>query len=217
MYFRVENVVTLIGGKLLCISPYLQWSFGVTCWEVFNVGRIPYPGVNPFSLIKFLEEGKRLDKPSNAACSDEMWVWQYLHSVLHSYNFYSYNTLMLNCWSESVDERPEFSNLVKQISIILEAVAGYMDFTNIPRVWLLLSYRVREGVSYTSNSVCIVLTLRFSDWSNSCSLYRLSLMRRVDLGMTILIQTLIRETLPSARMRRWKLNWETDDMYFIIP
>ena len=50
----------------------LQWSFGVTCWEVFTAGKIPYAGVDPLTLTQLLEKGKRLDKPSNAACSEEM-------------------------------------------------------------------------------------------------------------------------------------------------
>ena len=49
-----------------------QWSFGVTCWEVFSLGRSPYPGVDPFTLVKYLEEGKRLDKPNNAACTNNV-------------------------------------------------------------------------------------------------------------------------------------------------
>ena len=52
----------------------VQWSYGVTCWEVFSLGKNPYPGVDPFSLIRYLERGERLDKPLNAACSLEMWV-----------------------------------------------------------------------------------------------------------------------------------------------
>ena len=51
---------------------FVQWSFGVTCWEVFSLGRNPYPGVGPFSIIRYLERGERLDKPLNAACSQEM-------------------------------------------------------------------------------------------------------------------------------------------------
>ena len=50
----------------------LQWSFGVTCWEIFTCGKIPYPGVDPSELPKFLERGRRLEKPENAACSDAM-------------------------------------------------------------------------------------------------------------------------------------------------
>ena len=48
----------------------LQWSFGVTCWEVFSLGKTPYPGVDPFSLLRYLERGERLDKPLNVACSE---------------------------------------------------------------------------------------------------------------------------------------------------
>ena len=49
-----------------------QWSFGVTCWEVFSLGKNPYPGVDPFSLISYLESGNRLEKPFNAACSHDV-------------------------------------------------------------------------------------------------------------------------------------------------
>ena len=56
----------------MIIDLYLQWSFGVTVWEVFSLGKTPYPGVDPFALIKYLDKGGRLDKPSNAACSEEM-------------------------------------------------------------------------------------------------------------------------------------------------
>ena len=52
--------------------PLLQWSFGVTCWEVFSAGKIPYGGVDPLTMIQLLESGKRLNKPSNTACSEEM-------------------------------------------------------------------------------------------------------------------------------------------------
>ena len=51
----------------------LQWSYGVTCWELFTGGKIPYPGVDPISLSSLLESGHRLDKPKNAACSEEMY------------------------------------------------------------------------------------------------------------------------------------------------
>ena len=55
--------------------PYtpLQWSYGVTCWELFTGGKIPYPGVDPVSLPSLLESGHRLYKPKNAACSEEMY------------------------------------------------------------------------------------------------------------------------------------------------
>ena len=33
---------------------------------------MPYPGVDPVSLSGFLESGNRLNKPNNAACSEDM-------------------------------------------------------------------------------------------------------------------------------------------------
>ena len=38
-------------------------------WEIFSGGKSAYPGTNPVSLM---QEGDRMPKPYNAACSDEM-------------------------------------------------------------------------------------------------------------------------------------------------
>ena len=60
---------------------FLQWSFGVTCWEIFTCGKIPYPGVDPSELPKFLESGRRLEKSENAACSDTMLAHTHVHYI----------------------------------------------------------------------------------------------------------------------------------------
>ncbi len=52
----------------------MQWAYGVTCWEIFTGGRIPYAGVHPLELGHQIESGYRLEKPLNAACTDEMYV-----------------------------------------------------------------------------------------------------------------------------------------------
>ena len=49
-----------------------QWSFGVTSWEVFSLGRTPYPTTSPAEVLELLDSGSRLTQPTNAACSDEM-------------------------------------------------------------------------------------------------------------------------------------------------
>lgn len=51
-----------------------QWAYGVTCWEIFTTGSIPYPGLHPMTMIKQLDSGLRLEKPKNSACSEDMYV-----------------------------------------------------------------------------------------------------------------------------------------------
>ena len=46
----------------------------MTCWELFTCGRVPYHGISAVGVLTALKNGERLEKPSNAACSDEMYV-----------------------------------------------------------------------------------------------------------------------------------------------
>ena len=50
----------------------VQWSYGVTMWEIFSGGKSPFPGTDPLTLMERLEEGERMSKPSNTACTKEM-------------------------------------------------------------------------------------------------------------------------------------------------
>ena len=51
---------------------YHQWSYGVLCWEIFSLGKNPYPGLGPRDVIETLDKGDRLKCPTNAACTDDM-------------------------------------------------------------------------------------------------------------------------------------------------
>ena len=51
---------------------HIQWAFGVTCWEVFTGGKMPYPAVDSSTLPELLLNGMRLNRPPNAACSMDM-------------------------------------------------------------------------------------------------------------------------------------------------
>lgn len=43
------------------------WSFGIVMWEIFSLGRSPYPNIsNPETLIKMLKDGYRMEKPQYA-------------------------------------------------------------------------------------------------------------------------------------------------------
>lgn len=50
----------------------LQWAYGVTCWEIFSGGILPYSGINIVDLPDRIQSGKCLSKPNNAACNEQM-------------------------------------------------------------------------------------------------------------------------------------------------
>ena len=59
--------------QYVCVSDAIllfQWSYGVTCWEIFSLGRIPYPGADNANIITLLKCGKRLEQPE--LCPSEM-------------------------------------------------------------------------------------------------------------------------------------------------
>ena len=46
--------------KINSLLSVLQWAFGVTCWEIFSGGKVPYAGINPVDLPQMLDSGYRM-------------------------------------------------------------------------------------------------------------------------------------------------------------
>ena len=53
-----------IARDVLYIVLSIQWSFGVVCWEVFSLGRVPFPGVDNADIPDYISRGNRLRKPT---------------------------------------------------------------------------------------------------------------------------------------------------------
>ena len=49
-----------------------SWSFGVTLWEIYSLGEIPYKEIAPAELRRHILEGNRLQMPE--LCDKEMWA-----------------------------------------------------------------------------------------------------------------------------------------------
>ncbi|XP_071949794.1 tyrosine-protein kinase HTK16-like [Antedon mediterranea] len=67
------------------------WSFGVTLWEMYSMGDQPYGEKMGADVIKFIEDGNRLEKPEMCP----QWVYE----------------VMLKCWEYRKESRPTFETL----------------------------------------------------------------------------------------------------------
>ena len=77
------------------------WSFGVLLWELFSLGKFPYPGVSLDRLLYRLQKGYRMTKPAFATND--------------------IGQMMIDCWNEEPSLRPTFRELEKLLSSQLEA------------------------------------------------------------------------------------------------
>lgn len=82
------------------------WSFGVLLWEIFNYGKIPYTDFSNLQVVEQVTAGNRL--PKSDICTDEIYE------------------VMLQCWKESPDERPNFEQILELISECLRLIKKEM-------------------------------------------------------------------------------------------
>ena len=80
-----------------------SWSFGITLWELFSKGMIPYFDKSNSETIETVIAGYRLPKPTE--CPDEIYQ------------------LMEKCWNNLPAQRPNFEEILNVLSETLEKYA----------------------------------------------------------------------------------------------
>jgi len=80
------------------------WSFGITLWEMIE-RQIPYEGIPTLEVVKYVQNGNRLPRPTKVPIPDSLWE------------------LMLSCWNEVPAERPTFSEICTKLKSIEEEAA----------------------------------------------------------------------------------------------
>uniref|UniRef100_A0A914PUR5 receptor protein-tyrosine kinase n=1 Tax=Panagrolaimus davidi TaxID=227884 RepID=A0A914PUR5_9BILA len=85
------------------------WSFAILLWEIFMCGAVPYDNLEKVDVVNFLNEGKRLPRPH--------------FCPLELYN------VMLWCWDESPDDRPNFDALKSDIRALYSHIEIYESRT----------------------------------------------------------------------------------------
>lgn len=81
------------------------WSYGILLYEIATLGDAPYPAVSVDFLTKYLDSGKRMEKPPN--CGQE---------------FYD---LMHRCWNTEPGKRPTFNEILEEL--------GKIEYLQLPK------------------------------------------------------------------------------------
>ncbi|BFZ15671.1 hypothetical protein BsWGS_18709 [Bradybaena similaris] len=72
------------------------WSFGVTIWELFTLGKKPYDGIRTKDVPTLLEKGERLNQPG--ICTIDVYM------------------IMVKCWMLDAESRPSFKELQEEFA-----------------------------------------------------------------------------------------------------
>ncbi|XP_008854237.1 tyrosine-protein kinase Fer isoform X1 [Nannospalax galili] len=78
------------------------WSFGILLWETFSLGVCPYPGMTNQQAREQVERGYRMSAPQH--CPEEI------------------SKLMMKCWDYKPENRPKFSELQKELTLIKKKI-----------------------------------------------------------------------------------------------
>lgn len=83
------------------------WAMGVTFWEIFSYGQMPFRAVLNSNIFHHLKSGNRLGQPP----STPLAVWQVIET----------------CWYDEMERRPSFKILGKKLKTFLREYPSFDD------------------------------------------------------------------------------------------
>lgn len=93
-----------------------RWSFGVLLYEIVTLGATPYPSIGAEQLLKILNTGYRMERPSHC------------HHSLYD--------VMMSCWHANPLERPMFEGLSSQLNHFLKLEHSWDEqFIDLPKLF----------------------------------------------------------------------------------
>ncbi|XP_035692563.1 tyrosine-protein kinase receptor Tie-1-like [Branchiostoma floridae] len=87
------------------------WSFGVLLWEIVTLGATPYPGMSKHDVMDSVQQGYRMRKPPH--CDSSLY------------------SLMLSCWNDHPDQRPEFQNIEETLRTLMQREQDYINLSRL--------------------------------------------------------------------------------------
>ena len=94
------------------------WSFGVSIWEIYSLGDIPWKGLDPMAIKDLLVEGERLGCP--VRCPADIYE------------------LVQTCWRENPQVRPTFAEIHQKLQLV--SLTSFI-YTKLARKGLYLIFR----------------------------------------------------------------------------
>lgn len=79
------------------------WSFGVTVWEIFSGGQIPYADLSTFEIVELLLGGYKLPRPER--CPEAV-----------------YERIILRCLADDPDDRPTFHEIYRTMDALFPTI-----------------------------------------------------------------------------------------------
>jgi len=103
------TAVEVLEGKAFTSSADV-WSYGVTIWEIFSMGKLPFSWLSNKEVTEQVPVGERLSKPEK--CPDQVW------------------NLLVKCWNKDPNSRPSFVQIIHELREVKDQISDKVEHSS---------------------------------------------------------------------------------------